>query len=258
MGITHIVRGEEWLSSTPEHIQIKQALKFAPVHYVHLPVICKIEDGNKRKLSKRKDHEALVEYFLRAGYPTDAVIEYLLTIFNSDFEPWRLANPKTPWQNFEYRFEKIGSNSPLFDWDKLNDISKTIIANMSCKEIDKEVKNFFGDKMTNEQFNKIATLLAIDRGSERPRKDISKYSDILTEFDYIFAPVKTTPLLKKYAEIVKKSPDRDTWFNTCKERAQEFGFKNVRDFTQALRVELTGREKTTDLYTISKILLGSL
>jgi len=98
--------------------------------------------------------------------------------------------------------------------------------------------------------------LAIDRGTERPRKDIAKYSEILTEFDFLFCEVKMTPLLKKYSKAIN-GLDKTQWFNLCKERAQEFGFKNVREFTQAIRMELTNREKSTDLYTISKILLGN-
>jgi len=273
MGVTHIIRGEEWLSSTAEHIQLHEAIfgldktgKRTHPRYAHLPVICITEDGNKRKLSKRKDKEALTRYFIENGYPTQAIIEYLLTIYNTDFELWRIANPATPWQKFPFRFEKIGSNSPLFDWDKLNDISKNIIANMTCKQINAAIKDYFagedslfrqgGGYIPPVVFEKIFTLLAVDRGTDRPRKDIAKYSDILTEFDYIFKPLKMTPLLEKYAEIVRASKDKDTWFTTVKERATEFGFKNVREFTQALRVALTGREKSTDLYTISKVMLG--
>ena len=136
---------------------------------------------------------------------------------------------------------------------------------MTCKQINTEVKSWFDrregtapQKLTEKQFQDIYTILAIDRGTERPRKDIAKYSEILTEFDYLFKPVKMTPLLERYKNIVCGSATKDDWFNTCKDRATEFGFKNVRDFTQAIRLELTGREKSTDLYTISKLLLGNL
>jgi glutamyl-tRNA synthetase len=257
MGVTHVVRGEEWLPSTAEHIQLRAAVfGDAPAwQYAHLPVICIMEDGNKRKLSKRKDKEALVEHFLTAGYPIEALIEYLLTIYNTDFEMWRTANPRSHWTQFHFRFEKIGSNSPLFDWGKLNNISQNYLANLGQEEIEKRAKEFLGDRVTREQFKNVCTLLAIDRGTERPRKDIAKFGDILTEFDYLFKPVKMTPLLEKYQHLMKSVKDRDEWFNQCKTRAAEFGFKNVRDFTQAIRVALTGRERSTDLYTISVLLL---
>ena len=255
MGITHVLRGEEWLPSTAEHIQLRHALGFGVPNYAHMPVLCVLEDGKKRKLSKRKDKQALAGYFIEQGYPKQAVIEYLLTVYNTDYELWRTDNPDKDWRDFPFRFEKIGSNSPLFDWDKLNDISKNIIAKMSCEQINAEVKKYFGDKLTPEQYEKVFTLLAVERGTDRPRKDIAKFSEILTEFDFIFKPVKMTPLLKKYAELVKSAKDKDQWFTACKDRAVEFGFKNVREFTQAVRLELTGREKSTDLYTISKLLL---
>lgn len=257
MGVTHVLRGEEWLPSTAEHIQLFHALGFTPPQYAHLPVISIIEDGNKRKLSKRKDREALVEYFLSVGYPVDALIEYLLTIYNTDFELWRIQNPDTPWRDFHFRFEKIGSNSPLFDWDKLNNISANNIAKMDIKTLMTEIHNFYGDKLTPEQYENVKTLLNIDRGTPRPRKDIVKYADVTTEFDFLFRPVVLTAELKKYAEIVNAVRDRDEWFAQCKERATDFGYKNVREFTQSIRVALTGRERSTDLYTISKILLAA-
>ena len=265
MGTTHVVRGEEWLPSTAEHIQIYEALhgtRETPWQYCHLPVISIIEDGNKRKLSKRKDKEAHVDHFLSEGYPTQALIEYLLTVYNTDYEVWRTSNPEKDWREFNFRFEKIGSSSPLFDWDKLNSISKNIIAKMSCEQINKEVKDYFDKyhvgEVSEKNLKDIFTLLAVDRGTERPRKDISKYGEILTEFDYVFRPVQKTPLIEKYITLLKSVNNVDDWFILMKAKAAEFGYKNVREFTQALRVALTGRERSTDLYTISKVLLGNL
>jgi len=257
MGTTHVLRGEEWLPSTAEHIQLRTAVfgKDANWSYAHLPVICILDDGNKRKLSKRKDKEALASYFLEQGYPVDAVIEYLLTIFNTDYELWRIANPDTPWREFPFRFEKIGSNSPLFDWDKLNFISANMIAKMSCTEINKAVKEFFADKITPKQFDDVCTILAVDRGSDRPRKDIAKFGDITTEFDYVFKPVKMTAQLEHYRELFLLATDKESWFELVKKYCMDGGVK-VRDYTQEIRKALTGREKSTDLYTISKVLLG--
>jgi glutamyl-tRNA synthetase len=258
MGVTNVLRGEEWIASTAEHLQLYSALNLPAPEFAHLPVICILDNGNKRKLSKRKDRESIAQLFLDDGYPREAVLEYLLTILNTDYEIWRTANPKAHFTDFHFRFEKIGSNSPLFDWDKLNDISKNLIANMSQKEVEKRTRDFFGDKITEDEYKNVFALLAIDRGTDRPRKDIAKFGEIKTEFDYLFKPLKITPLLKRYAELLKTIKDKDVWFANVKTRAVEFGFKNVREFTQALRVELTGRERSTDLYTISKILLGNL
>jgi glutamyl-tRNA synthetase len=254
MKTTHVVRGEEWLPSTAEHIQLFRALGWTPPEYAHLPVISVMENGNKRKLSKRKDKEALVGFFLEAGYPIDALIIYLLTIYNTDFEIWSSANPKKHWRDFHFRFEKIGSNSPLFDMAKLDDISKNLIGDMNCKQINAEVKKFFGDKYSDKDYEKIFEILAIDRGSVRPRKDIAKWSDIPNEFDYLFRPLKMTPLLERYKSLFLTLKDKDDWLVQMKIRAPEFGFKNMRDFTQAIRVAITGRERSTDLYTISKVL----
>jgi len=256
MGVTHVIRGEEWLPSTAEHIQLDDALGFTQRNFAHLPVICIIdgETGNKRKMSKRKDREANAQSFLDDGYPADAIIEYLLTIYNTDYELWRTANPNTSWRDFPFRFEKIGSNSPLFDWDKLNDISKNIIANMTCEQINAEVKKFFGDKLTDKQLQSVYAVLAVDRGTERPRKDIAKYSEILTEFDYLFKPVKMTPLLEKYAHLIKDADTKEAWLEKVKAHCTANNVK-MRDYTQEIRVALTGREKTTDLYIISKLLL---
>ena len=279
MGTTHVLRGEEWLASTAEHVQIFEAIhgtRQMPWQYAHLPVICVIdpETNNKRKLSKRKDKQALVDYFLDAGYPVDALIEYLLTIFNTDYELWRIANPTKPWRDFEFRFEKIGSNSPLFDWDKLNRISADMIAKLSCKEINAEVKKYFNalrDKvgestfnmanahliekgLTEKQYETVCTLLSVDRETERPRKDIAKYGDILTEFDYAFRPVKMSKLLETYVGLFTKKENRDEWFARVKEHCVAHGIK-PRDYTQEIRKALTGREHSTDLYTITKVLL---
>jgi len=222
-------------------------------------VISIMDNGNKRKLSKRKDKEALVGHFLTQGYPVQALIEYLLTVYNTDYELWRTANPDKDWHDFNFRFEKIGSSSPLFDWDKLNSISRNIISKMSCEQINNEVKKYFSDKqLTDKQLADIYTLLAVDRGTDRPRKDIAKYGDILTEFDYVFKPVNMTPLIEKYIPLLRGVNNIDDWFVAVKGRAAEFGYKNVREITQALRLALTGRKRSTDLYTISKVLLGNL
>jgi len=243
MGVTHVLRGEEWLASTPEHIQLREAVfgKAANWQYAHMPVICVEEDGKKRKLSKRKDKEALAEHFLAIGYPVDAVIEYLLTLYNTDFEMWRTANPDTPWRDFKFRFEKIGSNNPLFSWAKLNDISKNIIAKKNCKQIEKEVAEFFKDKKID--LEKIYKILAIDRETEKPRKDIAKYSDILTEYDFLFN-ASTLP------RPTGTPSHEGELFPLDREQIKSLPGKVKKE----IRLALTGKESGPDLYEVMQIL----
>ncbi len=137
MGTTTVVRGEEWFTSTPAHLDIFDALGFKHMRYYHTPNICKIdeENGGKRKLSKRKDKESGISFFFEQGYPTDALIEYLLNLISSSFEPWRAKNPETPYQDFKFGLDSITAVSPLFDMAKLNDISKNVIAKMSAQQL---------------------------------------------------------------------------------------------------------------------------
>ena len=280
MGVTHVLRGDEWLVSTAEHIQLREAIfgKDETWQYAHMPVICIEEDGKKRKLSKRRDREALVEHFLAAGYPTDAIIEYLLTLYNTDFEIWRTKNPDTPWRDFQFRFEKIGSNSPILDIQKLDYISKGIIAKKSCAEINAEVRDYFEqfpskiesvddksqgtDKTTRWQpqadgvcdLEKVYKILAIDRETPKPRKDIAKYSDIPVLYDYLFkAPViaknEVTKQSREYAKIYNHADSKDEWFARIKANCTD-----VREYTKAIRLALTGKENTPDLYAILQIL----
>ena len=274
MGTTHVVRGEEWLVSTAEHIQLFRAFGFTPPHYVHYPVISIVENGNKRKLSKRKDKEALVENFIADGYPTDSIIEYVLTLLNTDYEIWRIKNPNTPWREFTFRFEKIGSNSPLFDWNKLNDISKNIIAKMTCAQIDAAVDVYFATQ-SHANIQKIKQVLAIDRETEKPRKDVAKWSDVLTLYDYLFTAPKATltaeqkRICREYAKVYNPSDTKEEWFARIKtlcptlvycDNMKEYKQNpsahkgHIGDVTQAIRLATTGRENTPDLFAILNIL----
>ena len=259
MGVTHVLRGEEWLVSTAEHIQLRQAVfgESANWQYAHLPVICIEEDGKKRKLSKRKDKEALAEHFLGMGYPADAVIEYLLTLYNTDFELWRIKNPDIPWHEFNFRFEKIGSNSPLFDWNKLDNISRNVIAKMSCEQ----VREVFGawaaeHNISQEDTRKGSEVLCIDRGQSRPRKDVAKWSDVLTLYSYLFKDegiITDKAVINDYKKTYDPNDSKDEWFAKIKKYCEESG-KSVRDVTGAIRMAYTGRENTPDLWAILKII----
>ncbi|MCL2755544.1 MAG: glutamate--tRNA ligase [Firmicutes bacterium] len=284
MRTSHVVRGEEWFPSTAEHIQIWRALNLGeqtPWTYSHPPVICMEEDGKKRKLSKRKDKFALAENILGEGYPRDAVIEYLLSLYNTDFEMWRIANLSEPISSFNFRFEKIGTNSPLFDENKLNHISREIIAKKTCSQINKEIEQYFKSREDEQSktiftnLDKIRQILALERETPKPRKDIVKYGEIYEVFEYLFkAPKKLTDEKEKqvaegYAKVYTHQDSREQWFERIKELCTKLGYAanmkdfktnpdayqgSIGDFTQVIRRAITGRDNTPDMYQIMQIL----
>ena len=202
MHTTIVVRGEEWYPSLSAHIELFKALGFKPPKYAHTPVICKLdENGNKRKLSKRKDPEADVRYFIVEGYPKVAVIEYLLNLLNSDFEPWRAANPTLSYKEFPFSIEKIGSNNPMFDFVKLADVSKNYISHLTADEVYSMLvewaKSFDVDfcKTLTENADFSKAVLNIDRDVPKPRKDISKWSEVKSYYDYMFYGIKNNSRL---------------------------------------------------------------
>ena len=141
MGTTTVIRGQEWYQSLPVHIELSHAFGYKPFKYAHTPNICVVDEltGNKRKISKRKDPFADVRHYLKLGYPTTAVVEYLLNLLNSDFEIWRKNNPDLPYQEFPFTVKKIGVTNPMFDFLKLNDISKTIISKYTAEQVYEEL-----------------------------------------------------------------------------------------------------------------------
>lgn len=287
MHTTIVVRGEEWYPSLSAHIELFKALGFKPPKYAHTPVICKLdENGNKRKLSKRKDPEADVRYFIVEGYPKVAVIEYLLNLLNSDFEPWRAANPTLSYKEFPFSIEKIGSNNPMFDFVKLADVSKNYISHLTADEVYRMLvewaKSFDVDfcKTLTENADFSKAVLNIDRDVPKPRKDISKWSEVKSYYDYMFYGIKTYELdgldKKKFKEIIaaykdiySEEDDKETWFNKIKAMAESLGYAtnnkdykanpesykgNVADVCTYIRLALTGRKNSPDIYSIARVL----
>lgn len=234
-----VTRGEEWLASLPIHIELFAAMGFEAPNYAHLPVIMvnDSETHNKRKLSKRKDMEASVSYFIEQGYPVMGLIKYLLTIANSNFEEWLMAHPTDGVDNFKLSFSKMSLDGALFDLPKLNDISKNVIAYMTkeelfdksleyAKEFSMELLNFI-----NEDKEKYLKILNIERGGEKPRKDYVKYSDIYQKVSFFSNSIyesrftKDLPfpenltkddvkiVLTKFLEKMDYTVDEQTWFN---------------------------------------------
>jgi len=289
MRTTLVVRGEEWYPSVSSHLQLFDALNFQKVKYAHNPVICKLdENGNKRKVSKRKDKEADMRFFIQAGYPKTAILEYLLNLANSNFEIWRKQNPTTPLADFNFSAEKITSSNPMFDFDKLNDISKTIISKMTAKEVYENVllfaKTFDNDFYQILLQNKDYTIQVfnIDRETPKPRKDIVKFEDVKTVWAFMFDELfekkyelentnveNMKEVLAEYAKIYQQTDTKEQWFDRIKEMSANLGYAadnklfkqnpqnykgNVALVCEYIRIAITGKKNSPDLYSICQVL----
>ena len=289
MRTTHVVRGDEWISSVPTHIQLFKACEYKVPKFAHISPIMKEDNGGKRKLSKRKDPEASVSFYTESGYPKESVIEYLLTIANSNFEDWRKTNKDAPQSAFPFNLKKMSASGALFDLNKLNDVSKNVISLMTAEEVyekslawakafDEELYNLLS---ADEAFAK--GILSIDRGTAKPRKDIAKWDEIKDYISYfyneIYTPDYTLPenvskedaaaVLEAYLNIFDAEDDKDTWFNKIKELCEPLGFtpnvkeykKNpeafkghVGDVSTVIRIAITSRRNTPDLHSIIALL----
>lgn len=289
MRTTHVLRGDEWISSVPKHIQLFKLLGFKVPKYGHISPIMKLENGAKRKISKRKDPEAAVHFFAEEGYDPNGVIEYLMTVAASDFEDWRRANPEKPYAEFKFNLKKMSVSGALFDNDKLNDVSKTYISKLSgdtvynrltewAREFDTE---FYSLLIRDPDYTK--AMLSIDRDVPKPRKDIAKWNEAKNYFSYFFAelykedltlpeninPADAKAFLQKYKTLYNSADDRQQWFNVIKSIAPEIGFAaetkqykadpasfkgHAGDLSTVLRIAITGRRNTPDLCSIMQVL----
>ena len=292
MHTTHVIRSDEWLSSVPLHLQLFQALGFKAPKYAHISPIMKNDNGNKRKLSKRKDPEAAVSYYEEIGIPSLAVKEYLLNIANSTFENWRRQNKEASIDEFDFKLNKMSVSGALFDMIKLQDVSKIVISKMSKEEVYEKAYNWA--KRHDEELKELLDskeyslkVLGIERGNSKPRKDIAKWSDVKENINYMYdekflnSQVEyeyqtindkndISKILDLYSEkYYNKEDDKQTWFEKIKELAGEMGYaKEVKEFkanpgmykahvgdvSTALRIALTGRSNTPDMYEIMKVL----
>ena len=291
MRTTHVFRGEEWLSSTPLHIELFNKLKFKVPKYAHLGLVMKIdEDGSRRKLSKRKDPEAAVEYYHKLGIPTEAVKLYLLTIANSNFEAWYDANKGVDTSNFKLDFKKISASGTLFDIEKLNNISKNYISRLTAKEVynglltwTNEFDKEFNDLLTKYDEYSI-NVLNIERERKKPRKDYESYSEIKKNIwymydelfnDSVYSNVELNEntnneiLLDYINNYYDESDDEEIWYNKLKELAKKYNFASevkeykenpdnynghIGDICEFIRVVTTSLTKTPSLYEILKLL----
>ena len=292
MGTTHVIRGDEWLSSIPLHLQLFYEMGFRAPKYAHIAPIMKNDEGNKRKLSKRKDPEAAVSYYSELGIPKEAVKEYLINIANSNFENWRRANPDKSIDEFELQLNKMSVSGALFDLVKLLDVSKIVISKMTAEEVyenaikwaskyDEELSKLLEDK------EYALKVFGIERGNKKPRKDIAKWADVMENIDYMYDEYfyskeqnydyqvindkeDIKQILKLYIEkYYDENDDKQAWFDKIKELAGELGYaKEVKEFkanpdsykahvgdvSTVLRVALTARTNTPDMYEIMNVL----
>lgn len=291
MHTTHVTRGDEWLSSVPIHLQLFYVLGFKAPKYAHISPIMKedAETGGKRKLSKRKDPEAAVSFYAEAGYPAGAVNEYLMTIANSNFEDWRRANKTESIDKFDFKLSKMSKAGALFDMVKLHDISKTYISTMNTQEVFDAVTAWsqeYDDElyaliMKDTDYAK--SIFSIERGNKKPRKDIGKWSEVKDYIAYFYDEIfdgelgwaenvsdeDKREILQKYLEIYDGNIPQEEWFPQIQELSNQVGFASspkeykaapdsykghAGDVAGVIRVAVTGRLNTPDLYTIMQTL----
>lgn len=289
MRTTHVVRGDEWISSVPIHLQLFKVLGFKPPKYAHVSPIMKEENGGKRKLSKRKDPEAAVTYYAEEGYPQESVNEYMMTLANSNFEDWRRMNKTEPIEKFPFNLKKMSVSGALFDIVKLTDVSKNVISLMPADKVfelsyawAKEYQPQLAELFAQDEA-KATAILNIDREGKKPRKDIAKWSDVLDYVSYMYdetfvpnyelngnaTPALAVKVIEEYIKVVNLDDDKDAWFGRMKDvcplvgctpnvkeyKAEPEKFEgHVGDVSTIIRVALTGRTNTPDLFAITALL----
>lgn len=289
MRTTHVVRGEEWLATLPIHLQLFDTLGFKRPKYAHTAQLMKMDGTSKRKLSKRKDPELALDYYHAKGYPVASVMEYLLTLLNSNFEEWRIANPTKDINEFNFTTKKMSVSGSLFDTDKLDDVSKNTISVMTADTVYDYVTTWA--KKYDEEFFTLLTakpdytkdILAIGRGGKKPRKDIAYWSGVKDYmglfFDVTFSPCYDYPenvskedikqILETYSQVYVDGQDQNDWFNDICTMSANLGFApstkeykanpdaykgHPGDVSMVLRVAVTGRQNSPDMYEVMRIL----
>ena len=293
MRTTTVIRGEEWIASLPIHVQLFETLGWQAPNYAHLPVICKLdENGHKRKLSKRLDSEAAVSYFLEDGYPAEALIMYLMTIANSNFEEWILNNKFEHMEDFTLSFNKISSEGALFDMGKVNFFAREILGKKDKEEIYLMAKEY-AEKYNPELLDLISrdpeyfkAIMNIEREKENPRKDYEKFGNVAEIIGFFYndryeSIIKNPlPYNEKFSKEDIKSTllglkelsfelDEQSWFANMKEIGIKLGFAGnnkefkanpeafkgtIGDVAEILRITLTGRKNSPNLYYVMQIL----
>ena len=289
MGTTHVIRGEEWLPSLAKHIQLFSYLGFKLPKYMHIAQIMRLdEEGNKKKLSKR-DMGANMDDYTRMGSSSEAVCEYVMTLLNSNYEEWHMQNADKPYTDFPFNIKKMSTSGCLFDFNKLNDVSKNVISRMSAEQVTDYVTAWalefdreFGEALARDR-DFTVSIFAIGRGGKKPRKDLATWADakpymsfffdqffkMEDEYEDRFDRADIVATLEKFAAGYDESDDMNTWFEKVKAIADELGYAsdmkaykadptafkgNVADISMFIRVAVTGKQNAPDLYTVMHIL----
>ena len=288
MRTTHVIRGEEWLPSLPIHVELFEDLGWELPVYCHTAQLMKIgEDGNKRKLSKRKDPELSLDFYRKEGYHPAAVREYLLTILNSNYEEWRIENPDAPAEEFKFTTEKMSSSGALFDLDKLNDVSKNTLLHIDARDLAEWLRSW-SDEFAPEygyvfkDMDLLAEILDLGRHDARPRADLVYAKQIMDFIGYFFdeafevkdeypaeAAADAAEILKEYLASYDHSDDNEQWFGKIREIAVKLGYaakpkdykKNPDDYkghvghvSTVIRIALMGRAQSPDVWAIQQIM----
>ena len=289
MGTTHVIRGEEWLPSLPKHIQLFGALGFKLPKYMHIAQIMKLdENGNKKKLSKR-DMGANMDDYTRMGYAPECVCEYIMTLLNSNYEEWHMQNADKPYTDFPFNIKKMSVSGCLFDFGKLNDVSKNIISRMTAEDVTKKITEWalefdpeFGAELAKDKAF-AEKIFAIGRGGKKPRKDLATWADakpymgffydkffkLEDEYPENFDKNDIVATLARFTETYNESDDMNTWFDKVKAIADGLGYASdmkaykadpaafkgsVADVSMFIRVAVTGKMNAPDLYTVMQII----
>ncbi len=289
MGTTHVIRGEEWLPSLSKHIMLFRYLGFRLPKFMHIAQIMRLdENGNKKKLSKR-DMGANMDDYSRMGYSPASVCEYIMTLLNSNYEEWHAQNPEKPYTEFPFSIKKMSNSGCLFDFDKLNDVSKNVISRMSAEEVYNEASAWacahdpaFGALLTQDP-DYAKQIFAIGRGGKKPRKDFATWADvkpymsffydecfeIKDAYDEKFEKADVKAALQSFLDSYDHADDMNAWFEKVKAVARKIGYAddmkaykadptafrgNVADVSMFLRVAVTGKLNAPDLYTVMQIL----
>lgn len=289
MGTTHVIRGEEWLPSLAKHLMLFRYLGFRLPKYLHIAQIMRLdENGNKKKLSKR-DMGANMDDYSRMGYAPACVCEYIMTLLNSNYEEWHAQNPDKPYTEFPFNIKKMSCSGCLFDFDKLNDVSKNVISRMSAEEVYDQATAWalaydpdFGALLAADP-DYAKAIFAIGRGGKKPRKDFATWADVRGYMDFFYDSLFTVKdayapdysmadiraALKGFLAGYDPADDMTVWFDKIKAVAESIGYAsdmkaykanpeafrgNVADVSMFLRVAVTGRLNSPDMYAVMQVM----
>lgn len=291
MRVTIVTRDDSYIASIPYHLELWEACGFKTPKFAHILPLNIKEGDSIRKISKRKDPEAAAVYYHEKGIPVEAIKLYFATLMNSNFEGWYLQNSTKSYRNFEFTFSKMSKSGPLFDLEKVINISKNYLSKLTAKEMydnllewTLEFDKDFAELITKYKEYTI-NVLNIEREQKKPRKDFSCYSEIknhiwymykelFNNFEYEWQEIKDTNEIKliltdyidNYYDI---NDDKDTWFNKMKDIATKYNYcsdvkeykenpskykGSIIDISMIIRVAITSKSMTPDLYEIMKLL----